>query len=116
MEQRTCLLLSESLSCTLMIFYSHFKRTTFFKVNHTSYSDFSGFGINRENIYIIIRHVTKVIRHISIYSFICVCSTNSNHYGIWRRVFRQTGFINGLAEHWGVIISIQHSDVYDYST
>uniref|UniRef100_A0A8C9XJ97 Uncharacterized protein n=1 Tax=Sander lucioperca TaxID=283035 RepID=A0A8C9XJ97_SANLU len=98
MEQRTCLLFSESLSCTLMIFYSHFKRTPFFKVNHSIYSNIS------------------MIRHISIHSFICVSSTNINHFGIWRRVFRQTGFINGLAKHWGVIISIQYSDVYDCST
>uniref|UniRef100_A0A8D3DDZ2 Uncharacterized protein n=1 Tax=Scophthalmus maximus TaxID=52904 RepID=A0A8D3DDZ2_SCOMX len=91
MEQRTCLFLSESLSCTFKMPTSEPGDTTnFFKVNHT------------------------IVCHVSIHSFVCVSSTDINHYGIRRRVFRQTGFINGLTEHWGVIISIQHSDVYDH--
>ncbi|TNN22514.1 hypothetical protein EYF80_067372 [Liparis tanakae] len=60
--------------------------------------------------------MSKVIIDVTIDTLVCISSAHRDHYSTYRGVFRQTCFINGLAKHWGVIISIQYSDVYDYST
>uniref|UniRef100_A0A667WTI0 Uncharacterized protein n=1 Tax=Myripristis murdjan TaxID=586833 RepID=A0A667WTI0_9TELE len=69
-----------------------------------------------KHIAVFIGDVIKVIDHLTINSFISISGTHCNYYSIYRRVFRQSRFINALAKHWSIIISIEYSDVDDYST
>uniref|UniRef100_A0A8C9A9Q8 Uncharacterized protein n=1 Tax=Prolemur simus TaxID=1328070 RepID=A0A8C9A9Q8_PROSS len=101
---------AKSCRSSVLCFYIHCISFYFFEIQGLTSYDVSCSRIQREHVLSFVSHTQEGVSDLRVEPLILVSGLHPQDGGTWRHFFPKANPVHVLAEHWGIVIGIDHQD------